>query len=194
MNTARGAATNGARLCPPRTSRSGPETPQTPVGISGVPWVRPAAAGAPRTQPRSGKNPRAPRGFYRCPDAPPGPPLSPPPIHHFPFLCPKFPCQTRRCSPVAEFHSAVPPALYHSAPIRVNPCPSVVKLTSLFDNCQPSQVTRHRPDRLQNEQCRRRSRISCTSADNKPNSPSPPASYPRSKSTQLTEKYTHRER
>ena len=60
-----GAATQGARLCPPRTSRSGPEAPPAPVGISGVPCGQPAAAGAPRTPPRSGKNPRGARGFYR---------------------------------------------------------------------------------------------------------------------------------
>ena len=60
-----GATTQGARLCPPRTSRSGPESPQAPVGISSLPWDQPAAAGAPRTQPCSGKNPRGALEFCR---------------------------------------------------------------------------------------------------------------------------------
>ena len=57
-----GAATEGARLCPPRTSRSSPETSWTALKISRFPCAKPAAAGAPPTQPRSGKNPRGPRG------------------------------------------------------------------------------------------------------------------------------------
>ncbi len=60
-----GAATQGARLCPPRTSRSGPERPEAPAEFKGVPCGQPAAAGAPRTQPRSGRNPRGARGFCR---------------------------------------------------------------------------------------------------------------------------------
>ncbi len=68
MNTARRSRhPSGARLCPPRTSRSGPETSDAPVGIGGVPCGQPAAAGAPCTQPRSGENPRSPRLFCRCP-------------------------------------------------------------------------------------------------------------------------------
>ncbi len=51
-------------MCPPRTGRSGPETAEAPVGISGVPCGQPAAAGALCIQPRSGKNPRGAReGF-----------------------------------------------------------------------------------------------------------------------------------
>ena len=85
-----GAATHGARLGPPRTSRSGPETAPAPVGISGVPGGQPAAAGAPRTQPRSGKNPRAPRG-----QAAPGLDRRPHPLGAFPTA--------------AVFSSAAPP-------------------------------------------------------------------------------------
>ena len=59
-----GAATQGARLCPPRTSRSGPKFSEAPSGIREVPCDQPAAVGAPRTQPRSGKNPRVPRRFW----------------------------------------------------------------------------------------------------------------------------------
>ena len=49
------AAPQGARLCPSRTSRSGPASSEAPVGIGGVPCDQPAAAGAPRTRPRSGE-------------------------------------------------------------------------------------------------------------------------------------------
>ena len=52
-------------MCPPRTSRSSPETVRAPVEIRRFSCGQPAAAGAPRTQPRSGRNPRAPRGFCR---------------------------------------------------------------------------------------------------------------------------------
>ena len=57
-------------MCPPRTSRSGPELSAALVRIADVRCGRRAAAGAPRTQPRSGKNPRVPRGFCRCPGPP----------------------------------------------------------------------------------------------------------------------------
>ena len=46
--------------------------------------------------------PRAPRGFYRGTNGQPG--LLP--IRHFPFLCPKFPGQTRRCSRAAPSRAA----------------------------------------------------------------------------------------
>ena len=59
------AATPGARRCPPRTSRSGPEISWVPGEIKRFPCGQPAAAGAPRTQPRSGKKPLGARGFCR---------------------------------------------------------------------------------------------------------------------------------
>ena len=52
-------------MCPARRSRSGPETSQAPGEIKGVPCGQLAAAGAPRTQPRSGKTPRDARGVCR---------------------------------------------------------------------------------------------------------------------------------
>ena len=58
-----GAATGGARLCPPRTSRSGPGPSGAPVEIGHFPCGQPPAVGAPSTQPRSGKKPRGARGF-----------------------------------------------------------------------------------------------------------------------------------
>ena len=58
MNTTRGSPNEGARLCPSRTSRSGPESSEAPVEIGGISCDQAAAAGAPHTQPRSGENPR----------------------------------------------------------------------------------------------------------------------------------------
>ena len=46
--------------------------------------------------------PRAPRGFYRCPDGQPGPL----PSRHLAFLCPQFPCPTRLCSRAAPSRAA----------------------------------------------------------------------------------------
>ena len=74
-------------MCPPRTSSSSPETSWAPVEIRHFPCGQPATTGAPRAQ-------RAPRGCCRGTDGQ----ISPPPTRHFPFLCPKFPCQNPPCS------------------------------------------------------------------------------------------------
>ena len=65
MNTARRSRNPRSAACPPRTSRSSPETSEAPVEIVGLPRRQPAAAGARRTQPRSGKNPLGTRGFSK---------------------------------------------------------------------------------------------------------------------------------
>ena len=65
MNTRRRSRPQGARLCPPRTTCSGRETSWAPGEIRRFPCGQPVAAGAPRTQPRSGKKSRGARGFCR---------------------------------------------------------------------------------------------------------------------------------
>ena len=93
-----GAAPAGAGL-PPANFRRCPSGTRSQASATFLRW--------PDGCQRSGRNPRAPRGYHRGTHGQPGPL----PTRHLPFLCPKFPCPTRPCSRAVPSRAAnqIPP-------------------------------------------------------------------------------------